>query len=291
MNLNILFWNINKKISPSADMLLLVDDVLLNKPDVFCVAEGPISIVNNVSFSAHLLSKGYNCYYSPSIHKSEFPKIDFVTLSYGLKIFIKDDFSGAEPFVFENQVMNGRIVYTRIITKINCYSLYFIHSFSKDEQSLKHFTTINELSNLIKAKSRLNTKDKTIIIGDFNMQPWEKYLCDPNYLESYFSIKKFKYFYEIDNVENKFFNKKIYYNPILECIEKSNEKYLISTFYKNKYYSIIDYPLITKDVIDNYELVIITELNGETLFKIAPRSKKVTLDREIDHLPILLKLK
>ncbi len=290
MALNIIFWNLKKSITPSTKMLSLVDDVLLNEPDVFCVAEGPVSFPNNESLTQHMIDKGYNCFFSPSLYNSLFPEINTTKILFGLKLFIKKEIISYDSFGLENLQLDGRIIYLRLAHKNTVYSNFFIHGYSTIIRSSNQSTTVDSLSSFIREKSRKHKSDKIIVIGDFNIEPWEYFLCDSRWISSYFSDKKFNYHVGITKEEIEFFNKKIFFNPIIKYIESNPEHHLISTFYNNEYNSIIDFPLLTNDIV-NYEMRIITALNGKTLFKIAPKSKKVTLDRGIDHLPILLKLK
>jgi len=276
-----LFWNINdnyiNKKMPWINQI--IDD---ENPDIFCVAEGPKSIKKCSEFISHIQNKGYNTYYSPTLYNTNIVCNQYGWNSFGLKVFIKTSISNINNFTFSEQQLDGRIIYLRFQVNGIFYSTFLIHGMSKVGDVINQNSFIIELSRYISTKTLQNNQDRIIIMGDFNIEPWEKELMqNARYINSFFYYKSFNF------NSNKFLNR-IYFNPVLEYIQKNSNLNLIGTFYNMQNIGILDFPLISKEV-TNFDFKIITEIGGVSLIFL--KKKKCILKHNFDHLPITLKIK
>lgn len=285
MGLKLLFWNINKKIAV-IEINSLINRVLKdNEPDIFCIAEGPKNKKDLALFIKLIEDKDYVSYYNPIIHSNLKSQITTGKQShFSLKIFHKKSVV-IDRFDFTKAYSSGRVV--SLIFKFNSieYCTIFIHAKSKAEKD-KQDKFYSDFANDIKSISR--DQKNLLIIGDFNLEPWESKLNSDSYIVSTFLKNKFDYLCEINKTEIQLFNKKIFFNPIIKYLESVTDINQFATFYKNKY-SIFDFPLISNQIV-NYKFNVINEIGSKSLYISSPRNKKVSLSCEIDHLPIMLTL-
>ena len=117
--------------------------------------------------------------------------------------------------------------------------------------------------------------DRTLIIGDFNLEPWDNILRHPEYINSSF-IK-------VHNDLNLLRNSKAFFNPISNLIHKSVE--IGGTYFsKRSGWALFDYCLYNTNKM-KVDFNIVQGLMGSSLL-----SDKYTLKNPkdaIDHLPIL----
>ena len=277
--MKIFYWNINKSLTDSK--LDWIDKaVSQEKPDILCIAEGPEGIDSCNDLVDHIAKQDYYCYYSPTLYKEPVISSQYGWNKFGLKVFVKNGLSLKSRFAFGNQKTEGRIVYLRIKHKGEIYSMFLIHGMSKAGDDLNQNDFVVELSQFIMTKTIDKENDKIIILGDFNIEPWEELLRKKRYIFSLF-YKKLKTYYSTKSI------KRIYANPAFEYIQAHINQDLIGTFYNENYISLFDYPLLSNNIKHaNFE--IITQITGDEIL-IKNNSKHILVDG-FDHLPITLKI-
>lgn len=279
-----LFWNIGSELTD--DKLLLICEAITSEaPDIFCIAEGSHSIVDCQKMIDIFLKHKYICYYSPLFSDREELKLGYKYVRNGLKIFIKDDTIPDEPFSFGNQRIDGRIVALKTFINYSPTTFIFLHNFSKSGDELDQVDFISALNDMIRVEKILGKDSRKVIIGDFNLEPWDNILKHKKYLRTSFfqnhnSIKQ-RY---TDDIKN-------YFNPIAGLIFETKINNLGGTYYSDSYgWALFDYVLFdTKDSDIFYD--IITEFRGGSkLLNSDETIKKSFLNNKLDHLPIITKI-
>lgn len=146
--------------------------------------------------------------------------------------------------------------------------------------------TIKPLVNDIELAEKLFECDNTIVIGDFNAEPYSEEL-----LSKYsFNAVLFKAIIEKSEFTNpKSLPRKRFYNPILHYISEDTEMY--GSFYyedghMTSYWYCLDQVLVRKNLVDMIKHVEYVKKIGNTNLL-----KKNVPDKNIsDHLPLLIKL-
>jgi exonuclease III len=285
--MKIVFWNIgpgfnNKK----KDMILQI--INSYKPDVFCVAEGSISIKEAEEIEDTFTdTKVYKCYYSPLFYKNTAFNLTYGWKKNGLKLFYRHNFVPRENFTSFHQRRDGRIVTLDSIINNKKTSLLFLHNFSKSgnrEVTDKQKRFIGSLADMINLGKINQDSEQTLIIGDFNLEPWDNIMRDKEYLDTTF-IEKQK------NLNQRDTNYNTFHNPLLDYISYSNNTNLLGTYYSNTSgWALFDYVLFnTQSTYITQK--IITSLKGTSLLNNDQSLKKDFLKEEIDHLPILIQIR
>lgn len=277
--MKIFYWNIKNSLSDEKQSWI-ENAIDSEQPDVLCIAEGPESIDDCNKIVVDIIAKGYRTYYIPTFYSKDIIANQFGWNKFGLKVFVKNDTKLKTRFAFGNQKLEGRIIYLRFELDSKFYSTFLIHGMSKAGDEIKQSSFICELSSFIRTKTINRESDHIIILGDFNLEPWDDLLKNERYIYSSFFTKSFSY-------HSIKISKRIFYNPILEYIQKDIDSKLIGTFYNNKYISIFDYPLISKEL-TNYEFNVLTNIGGSELM-MDKNGKHILVD-ELDHLPVTLKI-
>lgn len=277
--MKLFYWNIKDAITDEKK-LWIENAINSEEPDILCIAEGPESIDDCNKIQDFIVNKGYKTYYSPTYYSQNVISNQFGWNKYGLKVFIKSSIILKTRFAFGNQKLEGRIIYLRFEIDKKYYSTFLIHGMSKAGDEINQNSFICELSSFIRAKAIGKEADHVIILGDFNIEPWDDLLKNKKYIHSFFYSKSFTY-------HSIKLTNRIYYNPIFDYIQKNTDNNLIGTFYNDKYISVLDYPLISKEI-NNYDFNILTSIGGKSLMK--QKNGKHFLSDKLDHLPITLKI-
>lgn len=273
------YWNINRSITDEKKKWL--ERITTSElPDILCIAEGPDSIVDCHETVLLITSKGYHTYYSPTFYSENVISNQYEWNRFGLKIFIKSSVRLKSRFAFGNQKLEGRIIYLRFELAGRNYSTFLIHGMSKAGDEISQHDFIIELSNFIRAKTINKENDGILILGDFNLEPWDDLLKNKKYLYSLFYDKLYKYHSTISSI-------RVYYNPILDFLQNHSDPNLIGTFYNKKHISVLDYPLVSKDVV-KFKFNVLTEIENTPLMQ--NNNGKFLLVNNLDHLPITLKI-
>jgi len=281
--MDILFWNIGKTLSK--DKTISLNEIIDEKdPDFVCIAEGSGSIDKCNDLINIFINKGYSCYYNPLFYKTPLISRQYGWNNLGLKVFVKMSLNFTFTFSFDCQKFDGRILYLPIDIKGKLYSIFFIHNKSQVGDPFDQRDFIIELSSFIKAKSRNSTLENVVILGDFNIEPWNELISRKDYINSFFHKK----WYEYSLKRNSILKTKIYYNPFFDLLISNPNKDMVGTFFNKNFYSLIDFALFSSEI-KNYSIEVITQiLSKELLIK---KGKKNLLVSNFDHLPIFIKLK
>lgn len=277
--MKLLYWNVKESISDEKKSWI-ENAISSEQPEIICIAEGPESIRDCEEIESFITQKNYRTYYAPTLYLNPIISNQFGWNKYGLKVFHKANINLKTRFAFGNQKLEGRIIYLRFEKDAICYSTFLIHGMSKVGDEINQSSFICELSSFVRAKTIGRETDRIIIMGDFNLEPWDDLLKNKTYIHSFFYPKLFDYY-------SVRLTNRVYYNPILNYIQNHADENLIGTFYNDKYISILDYPLVSKGF-NNYEFNILTSINGNSLMK--SKQGKHLLHDNLDHLPITLKI-
>ncbi len=296
-----IFWNIKNY---NDEKLKHLNEIIVSeKPDVFCIAEGiyhkekgTVYKDNCKNLDRVFKNNKYEIYYTPLFSDDKKIDLNYGFNEYGLNIYYKKEtVTLKDSFSFSLQRKNGRIIALKIFHNFQPITFIFVHSISKldkKDQKYKYMDSLKEMIELgeiakiddEKEKEILGDKERIIIIGDFNMDPWETILDNNEYITSSF-IRNHNL---IKQRTNKSY---IFYNPIVEYISNTKTQNLGGTFYKKGYgWSLLDFVLYnTKEGEINFE--IITELkSGKQLLNTSSDLKHSFLKYNFDHLPIEINL-
>jgi exonuclease III len=277
--MNIFYWNINRALTDKK--LDWINKAITDKsPDIFCLAEGPESADDCISLVDFISQKGYYSYYNPTLYKEKVISNQYEWNRNGLKVFVKSKFILNSKFSFSNQQLEGRIIYLRFQIGTDKLSLFLIHGMSKAGDDIDQNDFIAELSRFIHSKTLKKEDDKVIILGDFNIEPWDDLLRKKKYIHSFFYKKLFDY-------QQNTIKKRIFSSPVFEYIQSHSNVDLIGTFYNSSYTSLLDFPLISGKLND-FDFQILTQLSGIKLLE-KKNTKNLIVDG-LDHLPISLKI-
>ena len=228
---------------------------------------------------------GYEIYYSPlaSAHMD----INLKFNPYALKIFFKPNLDVAE-FEWTEQRENGRIIRVTIKEKDIDYSIIFLHNYSKNgnrEVNIDQTNFIQVLYMLLKNGNHLSPSKKTLILGDFNLEPWDFVLRNKRSINAYFLSKHFNI-----SKRNKHNDKNLFFNPITEKILNDTNPNLGGTYYSNNYgWALYDFPIYSKNNL-NISFDILSEIGTKELVRNDTSNHKDMMTEEFDHLPILIKI-
>lgn len=294
-----MFWNIGRASNKKTD---LIDEAILKEsPEIFCIAEGTHSKKNCNELVDLFKKRNYQCFYSPLFSENKKLKLEYSNYDrFGLKIFIKEDFTLKDSFSFSSQRLNGRIIVLKTTLNYQPISFIFLHAISKGgskEFTLDQTGYMSKLRDMVDdnigliTKNRKNApdvmggKERIIILGDFNIQPWENILNHRVFLETSFFKNR------IDMNQRKKSPSRMFYNPLVKIIMDASNSNLGGTFYSNNDgWALFD--IVLFDPMDGeIDCEIITEFTGgSVLLETATTISKSYLKHGLDHLPIKLEL-
>lgn len=270
--MNILFWNtfkkpLHKEISDLVDELKL--DVII--------------LVENNGDEKNLLTK-INHYDDFSLtNKLIFQKS---VILFGRKVNYINEIYGHPRFgIYEMKLINEFVI-----------NLCVVHFPSKMNwgDSDDHFGLCVELSSSLRKIENESGNKKSIIIGDFNMNPFEKGLVNSAGLGNV-SVKSIA-----ANRKAKIYNQKqeVLYNPMWNFFGEMSRGEVPGTFYYNSskyinhYWNIFDQFMIRPELLNSFleeDFAIITQIKNKSLLR---ESNNINIiDKSIsDHLPLFVKL-
>ncbi len=284
-DLNILFWNIGKTFTTKK--LNLISEAIKNEaPDIFCIAEGGKKddikkIVNEFQ------KNNYYCYYSPLFSTDKKLKLGYRFQQLGLKIFIRDKKILKYTFWYDAQREKGRIVLLKISYNFKSINVIFLHNKSKsgaNSETLEQISFISNLPDMLKIGGVLKNNERVIIVGDFNLEPWDRVLKHKKFLNTSF-------FPTNNSIKIRKNNSRHFYNPIVKYISNSSTINLGGSYFGSRYnWALFDYVLYeTKNV--NLEFSIKSKFsNGRYLIKDDDKIKSSFIKYNLDHLPISIKV-
>lgn len=277
------FWNIGSDLTDKK-IELLSEAITTVSPDIFCIAEGSISKKDCKRIVEGFESNDYSCYYSPLFSERQDLKPSYNYKGFGLKIFVSKSTNVKTPFSFAEQREEGRIVILKVFFKYKLITYVFLHNKSKSgavDETLDQIDFVSTLNEMITVGKIADDKERVIIMGDFNLEPWDRVLKHKKFLSTSFIQNR-------NLINQRDSDKKHFFNPLVELIANTNIVNLGGTYYsKNNGWALLDYVLYdTKDGQISYD--IITKFKGGSeLLKSDTTLKKAFLDHELDHLPII----
>ncbi len=283
---NIFFWNIRPR--PTLEQLKLLSISIEHyAPDIVCIAEGTSSKEKCKKLLKTFEKLKYSCYYSPLSIKNKSLGLPYKFKPLGLKIFVKDKNIIAEPFSFSDQRANGRIIQIKIKNGKDYDSIIFIHNKAKKggkEWNDYQRDTLSQLKDMLYVGKAARASKRSLILGDFNLEPWDHILRSKVYMNTFFLNNH----YSISKREKK---ERIYFNPISNDLHNSKITNLGGTFYSNSDgWALFDFVLYDKDESKiNYE--IIKSIGKIDILNNNATQTKSFLNFDFDHLPILVTLK
>lgn len=259
--LSILFWNLKRNA---------VEDYIVN-----CIVE------NNIDIAVF----------------AEFDGIDFAKIKNSLgKMYcriltVQDDrkvtmIAKTTISIKAVQQQNRYSVYS-VETAVKNYILVAVHLEDKrNYKSAERIETIKYLVADIEQTETLLKCSNTVVIGDFNANPYDEEL-----LSKYaFNAVLFKSIINKNELTNpKSLKKKRFYNPILHYISEDTEMY--GSFYHEKeyitpYWYCLDQVLVRKSLADKVEHIeYLRKINTQDLIENTVPNSKIS-----DHLPLLVNL-
>lgn len=281
--MNILFWNLGKE-QTKTKLDLLRNCITEHSPNIVCIAEFSYSIDDCKTLHKLFQGLGYECYYSPLF------SITDTTLAYpfkrnGLKVYFKPPMSLSDKFSDGHQRYEGRIIRMPVKLGTKSYILYFIHNESKSGTKVPTIAQtifISKLSDIVLTSPDLNITGEVIILGDFNLEPWDHIMREQKILDTYFVTK---YYHQNKRLHK---NRTSYYTPITEYIIATTNQNLCGTYFSKKSgWALFDYVLSDND---NINFDIITNI-GDTHLLDSNTNLKNFMHEELDHLPIIIKTK
>ena len=268
--LNFLFWNLNSKnLKEEVHNIVLHHDI-----DVVILAESGIDQSDllmtfnkkSVSFSAnHPLS---NC--------------DKV------QIFSKFDYHFIRPIEEDNRISVRRLELP-LFENINIVALHLPDKSHQNDESQAE--NVSLLAQKIK-RFEDEFDDKTIVIGDFNMNPFERGMIKANGFNAVMSsrlVEKEKR--KVNQEEYKFF-----YNPMWSLYGDVKNNVAGSYYYQNSElvtypWNIFDQLLIRPSLVPNFVKDSITFLDNDGKKSLLTRNGIPNKAKYSDHLPLIFTLK
>lgn len=289
-----LFWNIGKKLTDKKKELIS-EALATELPDIFCIAEGTTSAEKCQTIVDLLGEHDYTCYYSPLFVRDPALKLDYDYKPQGLKIFYRKDKIVVTPFTFSYQREMGRIIVLKATESYKETTYIFLHNLSKSGNAEVTYNQSDFISNLrgmisigkITSDTEKvdNMGERVVIMGDFNLEPWDSILKLKRFLTTSF--------FQMHNAihQRKRDDEKYFFNPSVELILNSDVANLGGTFYSDTSgWALYDFVLFdTKDVKATYK--ILTEFkDGHKLLNYDNTIVNSFLNHELDHLPIVVEI-
>jgi len=282
--LKIIYWNIGKGLSDKK-CAFIGNLIYSENPDIFCIAEGTNSKTSCEKLSILFSKYSYISYYEPRFTDESSYKLNYKFNRNGLKVFFKNNITLEDKFAFHLQREEGRIIIMNLFINYNPTSIIFLHNFSKSggrdvNDTQKSF--LSQLNTALKFKNLGESSSRNIIIGDFNVEPWDNILRQNRYLETSFFKKQ-------NDLHQR--NSNILFNPTLNFIQSSKIDNLVGTYYSNSYgWALFDYALYNSKKFD-LEYEIITKLDKRvSLLNVDNKLIANFLYHNLDHLPIKIKI-
>lgn len=292
------FWNVGKNLTEKDDdgkinhkkVELLNETIKTVNPDIFCIAEGTFSKTDCKLLEKTFSDNGYITFYSPlfpepkEMQEEADEELSYVSKRYRLKIFYKEGMSLRSEFSFTALRENGRIIVFKVYHKFKLLTFIFIHNKSKEgetEDTLDQTDNIKGIYELISLGKTVGEKERIIIMGDFNLNPWDRLLHHKTHLNTSFFQNK--------NSILQRFPEKCFFNPVVELLANSRKLNFAGTHFSTikKKWGLFDYVLYdTKDVELNFE--ILTELpSGIELLNSSETVRGDYFNHHLDHFPIV----
>jgi len=250
-------YNIRKQVNLYMDMM---DFVKNNPKTIVAIQERPnLSVMETVSNN---LPSGVNHIYKESVN-------DLAVIYPSEMIMTENSFTDS---ILDLKILDERTMSVDINFPKETISFINIHGYSKLHDDYKD---LNE--KMLKYLNGVKKPSKHVIIGDFNMNPFE---------ENLFNEATFMSFREKKYVENSESTKPVYYNPCWKYMcERRNPKGTI--FYEDSMlqWSMFDQVLISKQFVNNFRSFEIPSKLGTKKISVSDCKNEKNFS---DHMPIKL---
>jgi len=281
-----LFWNIGEE-QTAEKMTALSELIDIEEPNIICIAEGSKSKDACIILNNMVTNKGYTNYYSPIFSDNTNLELGYKWVRNGLKVYYKN-IALLAIFTKSKQSEDGRIISIRFEHNRQEYSFIFLHNYSKINDPQKQKDFIDSLNdNIIEIAAEIK-KDKYVLIGDFNAEPWDDILRQKRFIDSYFINRQY-------NIRARDNRGVYYFNPSLESIINGQQSInLAGTYHGSTYYwALFDFVLIGNGLDGHINYQIVTGFGNKKLLKDNEdiKMRDQFLEYGFDHLPILVTLK
>ena len=161
---------------------------------------------------------------------------------------------------------------------------YFIHAPSKNgnpQGTLDQKDFIKSIYEIISVGKSVKETERIVIMGDFNLNPWDELLNHDTHLMTAYLQNK--------NIINQRSFQKCFYNPIVEYLSKSSITNLSGTYYSNSFdWGLIDFALYdTRNMEIDFQ-ILTGFAGGSEQLNTSPTIKNKFLNHSLDHLPIAI---
>lgn len=281
--MKIISWNVNKNIDNKKKTYIkkLLDE---KKPEIFTIIEGTPYEKDCVRLNSFIKNCGYYEYYTPLFYHDKNLNLRYPFISNGLKIFLKNGFKTNVFPGFTHERANGRIIILEHKYLGKDLTFIFIHNYAKSgnrEVIGEQNAFFGNITSLIKYAQLPIDINNTIIIGDFNVEPWDTTIRNKRILNSYFFDKQ----YNLELRKNRRVDNPKFYNPVFDYIIQNQEANLCGTYHKNTLgWALLDYALFFDKKNIQYEILYDNFLETDNA------KKEDFINSGFDHLPIMLKI-
>lgn len=273
--LNILFWNLNRKKNTEH----IINCIVENNVDIAVFAEykdkdGKVMIIDTAAIE-HGLGSMY-AWISGVEPDGKVILLAKKTIGEVRKIQ-QDDRSRYSLYIVSTAVKNYLLAAAHLEDRLS------------DPYSANRKKTIGRLVSEIKSNEEILRIENTIVIGDFNANPYDEELLD----KDAFNAVLFKPIIKTSEFTSPEGDRiKRFYNPIIHYLSESTEMYGShyydgNTKHWTPYWHCLDQVLVRKNLVDLIqEVKYLKRIGDESLLN---RSKKPD-ERISDHLPLLVTL-
>ncbi|WP_394532804.1 hypothetical protein C1N83_27965 (plasmid) [Priestia aryabhattai] len=273
MVLKFLFWNVNNKNLTDLIVELVNEEAI----DIVLLAES--KEIDDIILERKLVSVTKKPYKSRYISGQKILLLD--NLKNHIARLNEDKRTSSCQYLINNQDI--------LVVGVHLRDQYSVHSEDLYDLAGQHRELIDK-----------QQVDKVIVIGDFNMNPYEKGIMGATGFNAIMSREEIRYnpFRTFGYKQSKF-----YYNPSWDAYSLSSPNgtyhYNSNTKALNPYWHLLDQVIISADLMDCYvekSFNIVTKIKStELLKKITSRSTKLENcipDKEnySDHLPIIFEM-
>lgn len=259
--LNILFWNLHQNVLEE----LIAECIFENNIDIVVVAE-----FQSIDFS--VLEKQLGELYSHIVSIQDDKKVAVIA---------------KKTIAVSTLQQQARYNLYHVQTALNKYVLAAIHlEDRKNYKTADRTFTIKALVNDICTTETSFECENTIVIGDFNANPYDEEL-----LSKYsFNAVLFKKVIENNELTNPCSKKiKRFYNPIIHYISEDTEmygSYYYDNDYNTPYWNCLDQVLVRKSLINNISHInYLKRIDSHDLLLNSIPNRSIS-----DHLPLVVKL-
>ncbi|AXE19713.1 hypothetical protein DR864_19200 [Runella rosea] len=264
-----LFWNLNRN-RPFEEIINIVEH---HQIDVLIMAEVSFNLAILV---VELAKKGYDFFHNPI---SQCDKIKILTR-------FKSNF--LKP-VFERRRYSINILELPLREKILLASVHIPDKSNNNSNEQEEFSRLF-VEQIKQQEEKLNI-DKTIIVGDFNMNPFESAMIKSTIFHAVSSSKiAEKLTRRVQEKDYKFF-----YNPLWSWLgdirsEATGSYYYNTSNYENYFWNTFDQVLIRPELIPNFDKEALQILDKDGVKSLLTASGFPNKDYS-DHLPLYFTIK